>query len=164
CMNYNGYGASLDDLFYHPCDLYKAAVQYKSPFDFIENEKEIFTSLKNGYNQDMAKAMDVTPVHVNEAAAMFIIPNEKWARRVSGVYGNELANRYPNRAHAILTEREEKIGDEITYQVSIRAAKNNPVGADEVAVKFGGGGRKGAAGIDVFSSRSKSHLISMLNG
>lgn len=35
-----------------------------------------------------------------------------------------------------------------TYQVSIRAPKNNLIGADEIASKFGGGGRKGAAGID----------------
>lgn len=34
------------------------------------------------------------------------------------------------------------------YLVSIRAAKNNLVGADTIAVKFGGGGRKGAAGVD----------------
>ena len=79
---------------------------------------------------------------------MIMLPNEQWARRISGVLGNELANKYPDRAHAILTEREEQVDGKPTYLVSIRAAKNNLVGADTIAVKFGGGGRKGAAGID----------------
>ncbi len=148
CINYNGYGASLDDLFYHPAELYRIASQYDSPFDFIACEANLFSKLKNGYEQDMKKAMEIKPSHESERAAMFILPNEKWARRISGVLGNELANRFPGRAHAVLTEREEKIDDGLTYMVSIRAPKNNPVGADVVAGKFGGGGRKGAAGID----------------
>jgi hypothetical protein len=162
CMNYNGYGACLDDLFYHPSDLYKIAVQYQSPFDFIKNAKEIFVALKDGYQQDMAKALSVVPFYENETVAMFILPNEKWARRVSGVVGNELANRFSNRAHAILTERKEKIDGEVTYQVSIRAPKNNPVGADVIAAKFGGGGRKGAAGIDVLVKSAIVRLGSSL--
>ncbi len=149
CMNYNGYGASLDDLFYHPGELYKAAVRYKSPFGFIDNEKEIFATLTNGYQQDMAKGLSIEAYKENEKIAMYILPMGKWARRVSGVLGNELANRFPNRAHAILTERAALIDGEKSYQVSIRAPKNIPKGADVIANKFGGGGRKGAAGIDV---------------
>jgi hypothetical protein len=163
CMNYNGYGASLDDLFYHPEELYRIAVNYPSPFDFIKNENTVFETLVNGYEQDMAKALAIEPTHQSEKAAMFILPNEKWARRVSGVVGNELANQYPDRAHAILTEREKMVENadgtqEKTYQVSIRAPKNNPVGADEIAAKFGGGGRKGAAGVDVLPLTQVSDL------
>jgi hypothetical protein len=159
CMNYNGYGADVSDLFYHPAELYKIAVQYVSPFEFIENEAEVFNTLANGYESDMAKALKTEPSHVSENAAMYILPNEKWARRVSGVVGNELANQFPSRAHAILTEREEKIfglnGEkEPTYQVSIRAPKNNPIGADVIANQFGGGGRNGAAGINQFSNNA----------
>jgi hypothetical protein len=148
CINYNGYGADLTDLFYHPAELYKIAVKYDSPFDFIKNETEVFNTLFNGYGDDMARALQIEPSHESETAAMFILPNEKWARRVSGVVGNELANQFPDRAHAILTEREERS----TYQVSIRAPKNNPVGADVIAKKFGGGGRKAAAGINVLTA------------
>ncbi|MFQ3191181.1 MAG: single-stranded DNA-specific DHH superfamily exonuclease [Paraglaciecola sp.] len=159
CMNYNGYGADLDDLFYHPAKLYKIAVKYDSPFEFIENETEVFNTLFNGYGDDMARALQIEPDHESETAAMFILPNEKWARRVSGVVGNELANQFPDRAHAILTEREEKIDNEITYQVSIRAPKNNPVGADVIANKFCGGGRKAAAGINLLIN-AELHLLS----
>ncbi|MEY8198271.1 MAG: DHHA1 domain-containing protein, partial [Colwellia sp.] len=133
--------------------------QYESPFNFIESEVDVFSKLKNGYEQDMEKALAVKAFQESEKAAMFILPNEKWARRVSGVVGNELANRFPDRAHAILTERAEKINVEVTYQVSIRAPKNNPVDADEIAAKFGGGGRKGAAGIDFLLKLSAKELF-----
>ena len=167
CMNYNGYGADLEDLFYHPADLYRIAVQYTSPFDFIAEETEVFDTLVTGYDEDMAKALAVKPSHVSEKAAMFILPNKKWARRVSGVVGNELANQFPNRAHAILTERDEMAEDadgskEKSYQVSIRAPKNNPLGADEIANNFGGGGRKGAAGIDVIISNRLTDLYNCM--
>ncbi len=153
CMNYNGYGASLDDLFYHPADLYRIASQYESPFDFIESEVDIFSKLKHGYEQDMKKALAVKPIHESSGAegkeaAIFVLPNEKWARRISGVLGNELANRFPERVHAILTEREILLDGDKTYQVSLRASKKSPEGVDVIANKFGGGGRKAAAGID----------------
>jgi len=38
CINYNGYGASLDDLIYTPEDLYQLIKPYEDPFDFIDNE------------------------------------------------------------------------------------------------------------------------------
>jgi single-stranded DNA-specific DHH superfamily exonuclease len=160
CMNYNGYGADVSDLFYSPAELYKVAVKYVSPFDFIINEAGIFNTLSNGYADDMEKALQAKPSHESESTAMFTLPNEKWARRVSGVVGNELANQFPDRAHAILIEREEKVDNEMTYQVSIRAPKNNPVGADVVANKYGGGGRKGAAGINIIM---KSTILSLFN-
>jgi len=156
CMNYNGYGTSLDDLFYTPAELYRTAVQYSSPFQFIKEQSEVFTTLVNGYDEDMAKAFAIKPAHQSETAALFILPCERWARRVSGVAGNEFANQSPNRANAILTKREEKIDNEVSYQVSIRAPKNNLVGADVIANQFGGGGRKGAAGIDILPAELKN--------
>jgi single-stranded DNA-specific DHH superfamily exonuclease len=159
-MNYNGYGSDISDLFYRPAELYRVAVQYDSPFKFIENEPEIFQTLFNGYKEDMDKALQAEPSHESETTALFILPNEKWAKRVRGVMGNELANQYPDRVHAILTEREELINNELTYEVSIRAPKNNLAGADEIALKFGGGGRKGASGIDILKKENIASLIS----
>ena len=63
--------------------------------------------------------------------------------------GNELTNRHPERMHLILTPKSQS---DNAYQVSIRAAKNNPVGADTLAKKFGGGGRERAAGIECLLS------------
>jgi single-stranded DNA-specific DHH superfamily exonuclease len=162
CMNYNGYGADLRDLFYHPAELFKIAVKYASPFEFITNESEVFNTMSNGYKEDMAKALKIEPSFEFENAALFILPNEQWARRVSGVVGNELANQYPERANAILTEREDYADGGLTYQVSIRAPKNNLVGADVIAAKFGGGGRKGAAGIDFLRATEIILLVNNL--
>ena len=75
---------------------------------------------------------------------MFILPDETWARRVSGVYSNDLANASPARAHAVLTERPDG-----TYLVSVRAPLENKQGADELCRQFPtGGGRAAAAGIN----------------
>ena len=147
-MNYNGYGASVEDLFYHPAELYKLAADFQSPFDFIAERVDIYETLTAGYQADLQKGLSIAPLKSSESAAMITLPNEKWARRISGVLGNELANQNPERAHVILTERDEHACGAPTYQVSIRAPKNNLTGADTIAIKFGGGGRKGAAGID----------------
>lgn len=147
-MNYNGYGASIDDLFYHPSELYRLASRFESPLEFVRAKPEVFRELSRGFESDMSQGLGISPLKCSDQAAMILLPDEPWARRISGVLGNELANQYPDRAHAILTEREEQVDGKPTYQVSIRAPKNNLTGADTIAMKFGGGGRKGAAGID----------------
>ena len=73
-----------------------------------------------------------------------MLPNEPWARRVSGVYSNDLANADPARAHAVITLRANGC-----YLVSVRAPLDNKTGADELCMQFPtGGGRKAAAGIN----------------
>lgn len=157
-LNYNGYGAGLDDLFFHPADLYKECVQFANPFDFIENKKQVFDTLQTGYQQDMSSARAVTPFHETDSVAALILPNETWARRVSGVYSNVLSNEYPDRAHVILTEKHD--GD---YLVSIRAPLSQLEGADEVAGQFKtGGGRKGAAGINALEKEAIPSLIDVM--
>lgn len=158
-MNYNGYGSSLQDLYYAPEDLYRIAVNYASPLDFIANEPDVYATLTTGYEEDMAKGLAIKPDRVNEVAALIVLPDERWARRVSGVLGNELANQYPDRAHAIFTE----VAGTSDYQVSLRAPKSNPHGADQVAVFFGGGGRKNASGINNLSPQDVDTLWDKLN-
>ncbi len=143
-MNYNGYGSDEADLYYTPADLFKVAVEYSTPFDFIDGEPEVFKTLTEGYVEDMAKGLSIQPDRADEHVAMITLPNEAWARRVSGVLGNELANQYPDRAHAIFTE----VPGTADFQISLRAPKSNPTGADLIATEFGGGGRKNAAGIN----------------
>jgi len=156
CLNYNGYGSNLDDLFYHPADLYKKLQKFETPFEFIKNDAETFETLVNGYQQDMTKAEKVSPKHVTAYSEVIILPNDKWARRVSGVYSNELANKSPDKAHAILTEKEQ--GD---YVISIRAPLNRKQGADTLASQFPtGGGRKAAAGIN---SLPREHLNTFID-
>jgi len=143
CINYNGYGSSLEDLIFDPEALYKLISNYENPFDFINNEQG-YQKLLNGYNDDMQKVADLKPEYIDEGHALYILPEEKWARRVSGVYANDLAQQFPQRAHAMLTK---KVGG--GYVVSVRAPLNNKTGADELCRQFEtGGGRKAAAGIN----------------
>ncbi len=143
-MNYNGYGSSLDDLHFAPAELFELVRPYPTPFAFIEDAPDAFEKLESGYRVDMAAAAAVKPIRQSEKTAVVILPNEAWARRVSGVYSNELANGAPGRAHAVLTERANG-----TYLVSVRAPLDDGKGADELCRKFStGGGRAAAAGIN----------------
>lgn len=142
CINYNGYGATLDDLIFLPDALYRLIEPYVNPFDFIQNEPG-YQALLNGYQEDVSKAESVRPEYINETHGMYILPNANWARRVSGVFANQLAQNNPDRAHAILTQSNDG------FVVSVRAPLNNKTGADELCRQFKtGGGRKAAAGIN----------------
>ena len=146
CINYNGYGSSLDDLLFTPEDLYEKIKPYSDPFDFIKNEPA-YKTLVNGYREDIYNAEAIEPVYKSESHAVFILENKKWAKRVSGVFANQLAQENPDRAHAMLTKNNEG-----GFVVSVRAPLNNKTGADELCRQFKtGGGRKAAAGINHLS-------------
>lgn len=143
-MNYNGYGASLEDLHFAPAELFELVRHHPTPFAFVEEARDSFERLKSGYHHDMSLAASIKPTRESESAAVYIFPNEPWARRVSGVYSNDLANDFPRRAHAVLTERPGG-----TYLVSVRAPLENKQGADDLCRQFAtGGGRAAAAGIN----------------
>jgi len=143
CINYNGYGASLDDLIFTPQVLYRLIAPYADPFEFIQNETG-YQTLLDGYHDDVAKAKSIQPEYANEQHALYVLPNMKWARRVSGIFANQLAQNNPNRAHAILTQQ---TGG--GFLVSVRAPLSNKTGADDLCRQFeSGGGRKAAAGIN----------------
>ncbi|RNL58837.1 DHH family phosphoesterase [Zhongshania marina] len=143
-LNYNGYGASIEDLHFDPAELYRRIAPFASPRQFMKEAADTFAQLEEGYTNDMGAASQLPAVHADELSAVFILPNERWARRVSGVYSNDLANDFPDRAHAVLTEKKDG-----NYLVSIRAPLNNKQGADEFCRQFPtGGGRAAAAGIN----------------
>lgn len=154
-MNYNGYGASVDDLHFAPDDLYKAVLPYNNPLNFIADAGPNFDKLEQGYEVDMANAKAIMPEYDASHCSVFVFPNEAWARRVSGVYGNDLAQQYKSKAHAVITSR--KDGD---YQVSVRAPLDNRTGADELCRQFPtGGGRAAAAGINNLPPEQLDHFI-----
>ena len=143
CLNYNGYGETLDDLFFDPADLYRQLRPFADPFAFIA-ESSAYRTLKAGYQDDMARAVAVSATEARPAGRIFVLPAEKWARRISGVFGNQLAVESPEQAHAVLTA---KAGG--GYLVSVRAPLVAKAGADTLCSQFdSGGGRKGAAGIN----------------
>ena len=157
-INYNGYGASLDDLHFDPAVLYQALLAYSSPFDVEADKDSVFYTLQAGYKADHQNVTELTPHINNDICEIYLLPCEAWARRISGVFGNELANRNPDKAHAVLT-----LNADGSYMVSVRAPLNNRTGADEVCVQFAtGGGRKAAAGINKLPSAEMSNFVDVL--
>ena len=154
-LNYNGYGASIDDLHFDPAELYRRMVPFASPRQFMKDAADTFSQLEEGYTNDMRAASQLPAVHADDVSAVFILPDERWARRVSGVYSNDLANDFPDRAHAVLTEKNNG-----NYLVSIRAPLNNKRGADEFCRQFPtGGGRAAAAGINDLPVTSLNNFV-----
>ena len=142
-VNYNGYGGSVDDLLYHPADLYRELASFDAPMDFLSQNKDVFDALDAGYEEDLLKATHADVIDATENGHIITLPDSAGSRRISGVYGNQLAQDNPARAHAILTAQEGG------YLVSIRAPLKNRSGADTLALQFEtGGGRSAAAGIN----------------
>lgn len=158
-LNYNGYGETLDDLYFSPDALFKELVKFDSPLDFISHEKTIYQTLDNGYEEDFAKANSAETLFDEPHAKVLLLPNAPWARRVSGVFGNALAKANPDKAHAVITEKSQG-----GYLVSVRAPLNNKQGADEVCSQFPtGGGRAAAAGINELSEDSLENFIKIFS-
>ncbi len=142
-LNYNGYGSSLDDLYFPPAQLYALLKPYQDPFAFIA-EDSAFKVLDQGFIADMQLASATKPLTRGTKTAVYVFPEAAYARRVSGVFANELAQQNPQRAHALLSTLPNN-----GYLVSVRAPLNNKTGADELCRQFDtGGGRKAAAGIN----------------
>ncbi len=158
-LNYNGYGATLEDLYFDPAELFKRTSQHRSALGFINDDVETFSTLENGYHEDMAKAAAATAIFAEEHAAVYALPNESWARRVSGVFGNDLANQNPDRAHAVVTKKADS-----AWLVSVRAPLHNKKGADAICRQFAtGGGRAAAAGINALPEADLERFIAVLS-
>ena len=142
-LNYNGYGASLEDLFYPPDELYRQVQSFEDPLDFHAQSPALKT-LREGYNNDMQRATEFAPSRESVQGRIYTFPGKPWARRVVGVYSNKLAREKPGMAHALLI-----FNSDGTLRISVRAPLNNRTGADELCRQFpSGGGRAAAAGIN----------------
>ncbi len=158
-INYNGYGATQDDLHIAPAELYQQLLAYPDPFMLREDTQSPYFLLKAGYEQDYTNVASLTPIADNGICKVFELPCEAWARRISGVFGNELANQSPDLAHGVLTLNQ----SQNDYTVSVRAPLSNRVGADDVCTQFAtGGGRKAAAGINALPLDEKARFIDVL--
>lgn len=157
-VNYNGYGRSVDDLHYKPDELYQQLVQYANPLDLVAEEGSVFTQLERAYQHDMQQAESAKVLADNAICKVVQLDDAAWARRVSGVFGNELANRQPDKAHAVVT-----LNEDATYTVSLRAPLNNKQGASDICIQFPtGGGRAGAAGINHLPAEQLENFIETL--
>jgi len=157
-INYNGYGSELADLHFAPEDLFNQLLNYKSPFDAINDQNSVYYVLEKAYKADMQKAADAKVLHDCDVAKVILLDDAPWARRVSGVLGNDLANQAANKAHAVLT-----YNNKSSYTVSVRAPLRNKQGAADICSEFDtGGGRAAAAGINELPQHDIKRLIDTL--
>lgn len=141
-LNYNAYGESIEDLHFPPAELHARLRNYRDPLAFIR-EEPAFQQLRKGYVKDMSYALEVMPEAETERAALVILPDTSWARRVSGVLASHLARKNPDRAHAVVTRKNDG------WQISVRSPLKAPRGAAGLCRQFPtGGGRESAAGIN----------------
>lgn len=153
-LNYNGYGARLDDLFYAPDDLYRQVSAYENPLVF-HAESPALRALRQGYEDDMLLARNYQPVQESDHGRIFLLPDEPWARRVAGVFSNTLARQKPDKAHGLLMPNSDG-----TLRISVRAPLNNPTRADQLCRRFpSGGGRAAAAGINHLPQEQASEFM-----
>ena len=151
-INYNAYGETVDDLHYHPADLFETVSHYSDPREFISGEP-VFEVLKNALADDLDRAAALAPHSTGAGGALYVLPDASWSRRIHGHFANRLALRNPKRAHALL------VSGRGGYAVSVRAPVENPRGADVLCLKFEtGGGRQAAAGINQLAEADYSRF------
>ena len=155
-INYNSYGASLDDLHFHPDALYLLLATYDEPEAFLAQDSLVRPTLRDGIADDLSTAERGDTLADDERVHALALPDTAASRRISGILGNRLARENAHRAHAVLTRR----GD--GFQVSLRAPVATRQGAGELARRFGGGGRPAAAGIDLLPGDRLSEFLDSL--
>ena len=154
-INYNGYGAHTDDLAYHPADLFRLLVKESNPFDIIGQTGSPYDVLKTAFESDFKQAESAEVIHESSVCLAVQLADEPWSRRISGTFGNHLANQNPERAHLVITEV-----DNQHVLVSLRAPLNNKAHAGDICSQFEtGGGRAGAAGINKLPKEKLTELI-----
>ena len=152
-MNYNSYGDSIDDLYVAPEDLYRQIQKYDQPLEFLASEKKLISDLHDQMNDDFKKGWDL-PEERLQNVVIKRLPNQKWARRISGLLANRLSQRTQQFAHLILIEKESH------FSASIRKPLHHNTPASLIAKQFPtGGGRREAAGINVLPKQQIDSLI-----
>jgi hypothetical protein len=153
-FNYNGYGTRIEDLHYHPADLYRAIQPYPDPLQFFDST-DLVNRLRNGYENDMAKAGDQRNIAEQGPNRVYRFPAASWSRRIAGVFSNRKAREKKDAAHAIIVEN-----DDGTLQISVRAPLIARKNADTLCRQFpSGGGRAAAAGINTLPAEMLDEFI-----
>ena len=157
--NYNGYGATEADLHFHPAALYREMAGFPTPMAFLSEKPDVMGRLTQGYADDFRMAEGSNILASDQKGEIRVLPDAAASRRISGMFGNQLAQENPNRAHAILTEQDGG------FLVSIRAPISSRSGADTLALQFEtGGGRSAAAGINHLETANLDRFIEAFRG
>jgi hypothetical protein len=152
-INYNAYGESGRDQHIAPGALQAIMLRHADPLDMAAQEP-IVRELDALRRADLQRARSLAPHWQCDGGRVWLLPDEVWARRVMGVWANELAQDRPDLAHAVLRRQADG-----SHVVSVRAPLALPGGAAGLCQAFGGNGRARAAGIDALPEASLGAFI-----
>ena len=156
-VNYNAYGMTIEDLHFHPQDLYKTLLAYPDPMAFLEDAPGALDILRQGHRSDWEIAGSAREIHISNAGQILSLPASPASNRISGLFANALVDEEPDKAFAVLTRLGAEGGG---YRVSVRAPlARKTLPANTFAAKFDGGGRAEAAGIDLLTDEALSQFI-----
>ena len=82
-INYNGYGATLEDLYYRPDELFRQLVPFATPMAFMGENADVFARLDQGYEDDMLHARSAKPIKQTDEISALLMPDAPASRRVS---------------------------------------------------------------------------------
>jgi len=157
-FNYNGYGSTLDDLHFHPEELYNSVHDFEDPFNFLASSP-IIKTLREGFNNDLEMALNQKESPATGKNTVYFFPNAPWARRIQGVFSNLKAREETDIAHALIVEN-----DDLSLRVSLRAPLADKRDADTICKLFPtGGGRAAAAGINSLPASMLDDFLIQLN-
>jgi hypothetical protein len=142
-VNYNSYGQTIEDLFYSPEEIAKAAKACGSDIFRFTEQSDIFPTLLENFSADMSSAVCQEPYSIGDNTVIYTLPNEAWTHRIMGSFSNHLVSTNKDLACAIAV-----LNSDGTYRISVRSSLNNPYGAGDLCKKFGGGGREKAGGVN----------------
>ena len=145
-LNYNSYGETAADVLIHPHLLYGIVHRYEDPFELCAHEP-VLAALTNRMDADLALAWCIVPMYEDAHCRVHRLPDAAWSRRVMGTFANRLADREGGSTCVVLKDN----GD-ASLSASVRLPRAMvPEAADDAdhfCRRFGGAGRKGAAGVD----------------
>lgn len=141
-INYNAYGDDEADVLIAPGRLYALMSRYQEPLEMLACEP-VLREIDARRHDDLARAARIEPHWQDARGSVLLLPAAPWSRRVVGCLANQLANRQPRRAHALLLP-----ANAGGWRVSVRAPIDAPGGAAALCSRFGGAGRAAAGGID----------------
>ena len=152
-INYNAYGDDEADVLITPGRLYALMSRYQDPLEMLAREP-LLREIDARRHDDLAHAARIEPHWQDARASVLLLPAAAWSRRVVGYLANQLANRQPQRAHALLLPAHAG-----GWRVSVRAPLEAPGGAGALCSRFGGAGRAAAGGIDHLPAAEFEHFV-----
>jgi len=155
-LNYNGYAQTITDLWIHPAELFAEVRRFADPFS-LYRDSALLAQLRQGYDQDLARAARMQPDCCFPGGRVFRPPPEPWANRVVGVWANQLAREQPEMAHAVIL-----VNPDGSLMVSVRSPLATRQGADNLCRQFAtGGGRAAAAGINRLPAAELARFLAL---